>query len=77
MQIASIWIIGFNTHILGHILVIFSEFASKKWSYFGHILAKFGHILGVNLVIFRKNLVGNPELVNKFPFVFHFKNNRF
>ena len=51
--------------ILGHILVIFSEFASQKWSYFGHILAKFGHILGhilgVNLVIFWKNLIGNPD----------------
>ena len=51
--------------ILGHILVIFSEFASQKWSYFGHILAKYGHILGhifgVNLVIFWKNLAGNPE----------------
>ena len=61
MQIASIWIMGFNTQILGHILVIFSELASQKWSYFGHIFAKFGHILGVNLVIFWKNLAGNPE----------------
>ena len=59
------WIMGFNTQILGHILVIFSELASQKWSYFGHIFAKFGHILGhilgVNLVIFWKNLGGNPD----------------
>ena len=62
--------------ILGHILVIFSELASQKWSYFGHIFAKFGHILGhilgVNLVIFWKNLGGNPGHKNLF-LVFSFK----
>ena len=78
MQIASIWIMGFNTQILGHILVIFSELASQKWSYFGHIFAKFGHILGhilgVNLVIFWKNLGGNPGLVTvKWGNIEHFR----
>ena len=44
----------------GHILTI----CPQKWSYFGHILLVFwsywGHILRVHLVIFWKNLTGNP-----------------